>query len=86
MDASKGASICGFWLTSASERRTEVRRGPLGSLARYAAAVPLAGKLLGATAIWITVAGFLVADTWRPALLLLAVHSDAYGIWDGATH
>ena len=26
---------------------------------------PLAGGLLGLTAVWITVAGALVADTWR---------------------
>ena len=27
--------------------------------------MPLAGYLLGATAVWILVAGALVADTWR---------------------
>ena len=27
--------------------------------------VPLAGMMLGLTAVWITVAGALVADTWR---------------------
>lgn len=32
---------------------------------QYFAADPLAGKLLGLTALWITVAGTLVADTWR---------------------
>ena len=32
---------------------------------RYYDAAPLAGSLLGITAVWITVAGTLVADTWR---------------------
>jgi len=32
---------------------------------QYYDVVPLAGMLLGLTAVWITVAGALVADTWR---------------------
>lgn len=32
---------------------------------QYSAVSPLAGQLLGLTAVWITVAGLLVADTWR---------------------
>ena len=32
---------------------------------QYYDVVPLAGILLGITAVWITVAGALVIDTWR---------------------
>jgi len=32
---------------------------------QYYTASPLAGQLLGLTAVWITVAGLLIADTWR---------------------
>jgi len=32
---------------------------------QYYDVVPLAGELLGLTAVWITIAGVLVADTWR---------------------
>ncbi|KAL1503974.1 hypothetical protein AB1Y20_010390 [Prymnesium parvum] len=37
----------------------------LFAASRYYEASPLAGVLLGVTAVWITVAGALVADTWR---------------------
>ena len=32
---------------------------------QYASVSPLAGQLLGLTAVWISVAGLLIADTWR---------------------
>lgn len=32
---------------------------------RYYEVDPLAGKLLGATAIWLTIASALIIDTWR---------------------
>jgi len=44
---------------------------------QYYAVSPLAGGLLGLTAVWITVAGLLVADTWR------INSSEAGGKWEG---
>jgi len=44
---------------------------------QYAAAEPLAGQLLGLTAVWITVAGALIADTWR------INSAESGGKWEG---
>jgi len=44
---------------------------------QYSSVSPLAGQLLGLTAVWITVAGLLIADTWR------INSAEAGGKWEG---
>ena len=49
----------------------------LFAASQYYSVSPLAGSLLGLTAVWISVAGLLIADTWR-------INSgEAGGKWEG---
>ena len=44
---------------------------------QFSSVSPYAGQLLGLTAVWITVAGLLIADTWR------INSAEAGGKWEG---
>lgn len=49
----------------------------LFAAAQYSSVSPLAGQLLALTAVWITIAGALIADTWK-------INSEeAGGKWEG---